>query len=50
MEKNNQHIDPPRYPKLINPIELMMKMKFEVTLDLIKIDVGKRMTEELKKK
>lgn len=49
MIKKIQHLDPPRYPKLINPIEESMKKQFDITLDKIKIDFSKRLIQEVKK-
>lgn len=46
----NKHLDPPRYPKLINPLEEGMKKKFDITLDKIKIDLTKKLVEEIKSK
>ena len=44
-----QHLDPPRYPKLILPIEDQMKKSFAVTTKKIMIDVTKQLTKEVKK-
>lgn len=50
MNKNKVHIiDPPRYPKLIIPLEEEMKKRFNITLDKIKVDIGKELVQEIKK-
>jgi hypothetical protein len=46
--ENNQHLDPPRYPKLIIPIESEMKHAFDVTVKKIMIDVTKQLTQAVK--
>jgi hypothetical protein len=46
----HKHLDPPRYPKLTNPIEEIMKKNFEVTLSKIRVDVAKKLVTEIKKK
>jgi hypothetical protein len=48
--ENKKHIDPPRYPTTINPIEQNMKRMFNVTIEKLVIDVTKQLTKEVKKK
>ena len=45
-----QHLDPPRYPKLILPIEDQMKKSFDITLEKIKVDLTKKLVQEIKSK
>ena len=45
-----QHFDPPRYPKLILPIEEAMKKSFVVTVKKIQVDLTKQLTAEVKKR
>lgn len=42
------HIDPPRYPKLIIPIEQGMKQHFEIVIKKIVIDITKQLVKEVK--
>jgi hypothetical protein len=46
----NKHLDPPRYPKLIIPLEEMMKKTFAVTTSKILVDVTKQLVKEVKEK
>jgi hypothetical protein len=46
----NKHLDPPRYPKLILPIENGMKKQFELVSKKIIIDITKQLTKEVKQK
>ena len=46
--KDQQHLDPARYPKLINPIERGMKRGFVITTKKIVIDITKQLTTEIK--
>ena len=48
VQKENKHLDPPRYPRLINPLEEEMKTKFEITIKKILIDVTKQLTQVIK--
>ena len=48
--EDNQHLDPPRYPKLIVPIESEMKWSFDVTVKKIMIDVTKILTQAVKQR
>jgi len=48
--QQNKHLDPPRYPRLILPIEEGMKRSFTVTAKKILIDVTKQLTKEIKQK
>jgi hypothetical protein len=50
MPENDQHIDPPRYPKLITPIEDEMKLSFTIIVKKVLIDVTKQLTKEVKSK
>jgi hypothetical protein len=50
MELKSEHLDPPRYPKLIVPIEDEMKRAFTVTIKKIMIDVTKLLTRAVKQK
>jgi hypothetical protein len=50
MEVKSEHFDPPRYPKLIVPIEDEMKHSFDVTVKKIMIDVTKQLTQAVKTK
>jgi len=50
MKSDKQHFDPPRYPKLIIPIENEMKRSFVVTSKKILIDITKQLTKEIKQK
>jgi hypothetical protein len=49
MEDKHRHLDPPRYPEVINPIEQGMKQMFAVTTKKIMIDITKLLTKEVKK-
>ena len=49
MEHKSEHLDPPRYPKLILPIEDGMKKSFDITIKKVMIDVTKQLTKEIKK-
>ena len=46
--KREGNFDPPRYPKLINPIEGAMKKKFDVMLGKMKVDFTKKLIDSLK--
>ena len=48
-QKENRHLDPPRYPRLINPLEEEMKTKFEITVKKIVIDLTKQLTATVKR-
>jgi hypothetical protein len=50
MEHKIEHIDPPRFPKLINPLEDSMKKSFDVTIKKMMIDVTKQLVKEIKVK
>ena len=50
MEQNHKHFDPPRYPKLILPIEEEMKKNFVVTTKKMLVDLTTQLTKEAKKK
>jgi hypothetical protein len=50
MEHKSEHFDPPRYPKLILPIEEAMKIEFKVTCKKIMIDLTKQLVKEIKSK
>ena len=50
MEPKSEHLDPPRYPKLITPIESEMKRSFDVTVKKIMIDVTKTLTQAIKQR
>ena len=42
------NFDPPRYPKLINPIEDEMKKQFDVMLGRMKVDFTKKLISAVK--
>jgi hypothetical protein len=46
----NEHLDPPRYPVLINPLEQGMKQQFEAVVKKLVIDVTKQLVKEVKEK
>jgi hypothetical protein len=50
MKTLNEHLDPPRYPKLILPLEDDMKKSFDITVKKVMIDVTKQLTKEIKSK
>ena len=50
LPEKNKHFDPPRYPGLINPLEQEMKMKFDITVKKIIIDITKQLTAAVKPK
>lgn len=50
MELKSEHLDPPRYPKLITPIESEMKRTFGITVKKIMIDITKQLTQAVKTK
>jgi hypothetical protein len=50
MEQKVEHMDPPRYPKLITPLEDCMKKSFDVTIRKIMIDITKQLTQAVKSK
>jgi len=43
--KNPQVIDPPRFPKLIIPIETEVKQAFAIQMNKLLVDITKRMVE-----
>ncbi len=43
--KNSQVKDPPRFPKLINPIENSVKSDFAIQMNRVIADVTKKMVE-----
>lgn len=45
---NDHHLDPPRHPHLINPLEESMKRDFKAVLKKMTIDITKQLTEEFK--
>jgi hypothetical protein len=46
----SEHLDPPRYPKLIIPIEEGMKKSFDFTVKKIMIDITKQLTQAIKQR
>jgi hypothetical protein len=49
MQHQSEHLDPPRYPRLILPLEDEMKKSFDITIKKVMIDVTKQLTKEIKK-
>lgn len=43
--KNPQVTDPPRFPKLIIPIETEVKQAFAIQMNKLLVDITKRMVE-----
>jgi hypothetical protein len=50
VKQHNHVLDPPRYPKLITPIETSMKDSFTVVVKKLMIDVTKQLTQAIKYK
>ena len=49
-QKESKHLDPPRYPRLIHPLEQGMKDSFEAVNKKILIDITKQLTTAVKTK
>ncbi len=50
VKSKDKHLDPPRYPKLILPIEKEMEKEFDVVMKKMMIDVTKQLTVAMKRK
>ena len=50
MQTKSEHFDPPRYPRLILPLEDEMKKSFDITIKKVMIDVTKQLTQAVKQR